>query len=331
MKCTNQCIKTVKQYFFKNLFLLCLMVFSTGFVRASETPVWSSQTNEVITFDDPVLENYIRGLLKQNSGDINSDLAKLSKRIDFNNLTGVKENITDIGALKYFTEILSLNLTNNTISDLAPIAGLKKLTELELGGNPIRNLSPLSALTNLKKITLFHTHINDLSPLANLSLQEINIGDCPILDITPLNGKQSLTLLWLNFNQYADTAVIKSLVNLKTLAVMSCKLNSLDCTKGLMQLEHLLADRNDISDLSPLKSMYHLTTLSLNKTSVKDLSMLETLYNQGCFRNFAKFSNHISVENCDLDLRPGTNNRRIIDLLVANQVKVAWQKGNRIN
>jgi internalin A len=312
--------------FLQKVFVLCLFVLTTAAIR-SATP---SSPVDTILFGDPVLEIRVREAMGKTTGELTSNHAKVPQKLILDNLTRKRDNITNIGALKYFTGLKSLDLTNNKIEDITPLSGLKGLTELELGGNLMSSLDALKDLSQLKILRLFYSPISDLSALSNLPIEELNVGRCPVTDLTPLRGKQCLTLLWLNLNKYADTVVIKSLTNLKTLAVSYCALNNLEFVKGLTHLEHLLAEGNTISDLSPLASMTHLTTLYLDNTHIQDLSVLEKLYRNGCFGGYKKFKYHISVQDCNLDLMPGSNNRRIVDYLIKNGVVVAWQKGNKI-
>jgi Leucine-rich repeat (LRR) protein len=58
--------------------------------------------------------------------------------------------ITNLDGLEAFTNLESLDLSQNAVSDISPLAGLTKLTVLSLAGNPVTDVAPLAKLTNLK-------------------------------------------------------------------------------------------------------------------------------------------------------------------------------------
>jgi len=93
----------------------------------------------------------------------------------------------DIVALRYMTNLSSLDLHLNEISDLSPLSTLTNLTELVLWGNQISDISPLRNLKNLRDLDICLNPIDDLSPLSNLAnLTSLCLFDIPINDWSPV-------------------------------------------------------------------------------------------------------------------------------------------------
>ena len=111
----------------------------------------------------------------------------------------------DITALRYMTNLTTLNLLGNQISDLTPLSGLTNLTTLNLAGNQINDLTPLSGLTNLTGLYLERNQISDLTPLSGLTnLTTLNLLGNQISDLTPLSDFTNSTSLDLSGNPISD-------------------------------------------------------------------------------------------------------------------------------
>jgi len=96
-------------------------------------------------------------------------------------LNGV--NIQDFSPLKYFTNLVSLDLQHSGISDLSTLylCYLINLTELFVWGNYISDVAPLRYLTNLERLALGGNRIVDISPLWELkNLQQLDLHDNPV-------------------------------------------------------------------------------------------------------------------------------------------------------
>ena len=57
--------------------------------------------------------------------------------------------ITDIGPIRYLTNLTNLNLHTNWISGIEPLSGLVNLEQLLLSENPISDLSPTGSPPSL--------------------------------------------------------------------------------------------------------------------------------------------------------------------------------------
>jgi hypothetical protein len=156
----------------------------------------------VVTFADPELEAMLRGAMGKPVGDITPAEAQAVTTMNLNNklqryMTAAAV-INDVSGLEGFTNLESLDLSDQAITDISPLEGLTKLTSLSLAGNPVTDLSPLASLTNLKLLILSGSQAQDYSALANLvNLQVLLLDNSTITDLSPLTALTNLRALYL--------------------------------------------------------------------------------------------------------------------------------------
>jgi len=286
--------------------------------------------NPIIEFNDNVLEQRIRLAVNKPTGPITKLVAASVTKLDLSRESSDTSYIKNVDALQYFTSLKELSLFGNKVFDLTPLSELSKLEILNLYNNEVVSLLPLEKLVELRELNLWSNNVEDIQPLSKLTkMQVLNIGANKIKDISPIKGITSINDLWLNMNAYTvDTTTIMSLKNLQTLGVTDCKLYSINFAKDLTKLVDLLFENNYITDISALKNYSNLRTFLCGGNAIKDFRVLEDLYNNGCFKLAVRFTYHVSIINNKADLNSNTENRRIIDLLRNNAVKINWQTGN---
>lgn len=98
-------------------------------------------------------------------------------------------NITSIKGIEFFTNLTSINLSNNKIIDISYLSTLYNVKNLYLNNNEIIYINALESLNNLEYVNLSY---ND------------------IFNIDPLKGKEYLSELYLQYNPYLSdfTAVL---------------------------------------------------------------------------------------------------------------------------
>jgi hypothetical protein len=167
------------------------------------------QCVRIVTFPDPVLEACVRALIGKPTGDIlSTDVASqpnLECPCEGNwiaSLAGVEyftsvsvlgfpncQGIEDLQPIAGLGATLSyLNLRNNYLSDLGPLASLQGLIWLTLANNHIRNVGPLGALPSITQLSLSANPISDISPLAGHGYEELDIENCCIADLSPIQS-----------------------------------------------------------------------------------------------------------------------------------------------
>ena len=196
---------------------------------ATDAPQSTSNPDEVIVFNDSVLEGWVREAMNKPTGDITAADALNVTELDMQQ-QGVDPSqpyIHNLDALKYFTNLTYLGLgfamqneqDPTAPIDISPLAGMTKLTSLQLGGLVIDDISIVANMPDLESLTLFEGYkLADISPLAGLSkLRALTLRGNRISDITPLKGLTNLAYLDLQDNQVTDVAVLAGLTNLNRL------------------------------------------------------------------------------------------------------------------
>jgi biotin carboxyl carrier protein len=106
----------------------------------------------------------------------------------------------DIEPLRYMTNLLSLDLHNNSITDISILRELPGLDVLYIGSNPITDYSVIRELSSLTLLDITHGGLTDISFLRGLhNLSNLSLTYNNITDISPLRGME-FWLLSLRFN-----------------------------------------------------------------------------------------------------------------------------------
>jgi hypothetical protein len=203
-----------------SILLTALLV--NGLVACStpaETPTPSFVATEVpivVKFVDPVLEEMVRGAMGKTESDITQAEAQAVTRMNLSNelQSYISEEIpiNDLSGLENFTNLETLDLSQNSVSDISPLAGLTKLTALSLAGNPVADVSPLAGLTNLKLLILSGSQAQDYSALANLvTLEVLMLDNSAITDLSPLVALTNLRQLYLAKTSVEDLSPLETI------------------------------------------------------------------------------------------------------------------------
>ena len=169
--------------------------------------------------------------------------------------------------------------------DYITIAGVQlctSLTELNLAEKGLTDVDivQLRYMRNLNELNLTDNFISDLSPLAGLTnLEKLYLGANQVSDLSPLAGLTNLELLWLWNNQISDLSPLAGLTNLEWLGLAGNQISDLSPLAGLTNLKWLFLLDNQISDLSPLAGLMDLFGLYLSENQISDLSPLAGLTN----------------------------------------------------
>lgn len=116
-------------------------------------------------------------------------------------------------------------------------ANLHALRQLNCSATDITqvdSLDPLSALKHLKAINISNSGITDLSPLRDLPIIQLYAGKSDVVDLSPLAGHPTLSLVELNETHVTDIRPLMSIPNL-------CRVELWDTAVPMHQLEELNA------------------------------------------------------------------------------------------
>ena len=217
-----------------------------------------------------------------------SNIDKLYKLPNLEDLNLSKTNVTDITALRQLRGLQVVNLSYNAITDVSPLAVLANLQVLDLSESSVANVSALKSLGNLRQLYLNNTGVTSISSPFNLTnletlhlnntgivdiaglkdltnLKKLYLHESPIKDISPLQDLTNLEVLRLNNTAVTDTEVIalSGLTNLHTL-YLSAHINNISTLTGLTNLKELHLSNSKINDITAISNFNKLDILYLN-------------------------------------------------------------------
>lgn len=207
---------------------------------------------EVVTFHDPTIEDFIRGVIQRPVGKITSSELDRIHRLQLT----VKLHVSG-GTGQYYYSVMGYDaaIANPDMSytkgqiDLSDINLFRNLSELDLGlpatgdfqfdesilsnlgpnlsklvvtGVKLNSLSFLEKYPKLTDLTLDNVGLSDISELSSLiGLTNLSLPRNNISDVAPLSSLTNLVSLNLSYNSIADFSPLDSLVGLKQLQKIS--------------------------------------------------------------------------------------------------------------
>lgn len=177
-----------------------------------------------INFRDAVLEQKIRAQLNIPTGEITINdtegVTELYLGNPWQEVIPEETKISDISALKYFTNLFKLDIYGNNIEWIHSVRSLTGLKILNLSGNKISDIVPLSKCTDLIILNLNGCRVNTegLAPLSSLTkLESLDLSYSDTIgSVEAIAGLTSLKALYLR-NVRVDIAPLAGLSNLTTL------------------------------------------------------------------------------------------------------------------
>ena len=169
------------------------------------------------------------------------------------------DNLENIEGVSHLTEVVCIELESNWFGkvDVSPLGACKELEELTLNvihveGESNGEIVGLESLRDLQKMKhlLFHNiklgEISFVEKMKELALVELE--NCLVDDLTPIQGKS----------------------NLETLTLRNCGINDISPLGTLENLKILDVAKNQIRDYSPLGKLENLETIVVDRTFSKE-------------------------------------------------------------
>ncbi len=179
--------------------------------------------------------------------------------------------IEDLAGLEHATDLQYLDLGGSAVADLAPLEGLSALRLLYLDGNEVSDIAALAELP-LVALSLSDTKVDDFNALSNMdSLYWLALDGNAIRDLPPLPA--SIQYLYLTNNAISDIGVLANLRLLREVRLSGNSIRSLAPLAGLLWLEHVFLNDNQVGDLAPL-NLESLVELHLRNNAVRDIEPL---------------------------------------------------------
>lgn len=252
---------------------------------------------------------------------------------------------------------------SDDLTDITALGGLKKLKVLEMVScDEVSNFGVLHLLTGLEKLSIDSEMLKEISFVEKMdNLSSLTIEDSIILDVSPLEGKNSLVELALIDNyEITDYSALSSLTELEKLELELCdasympdvsrwkKLRELKVDgaqdirflEKLPQLECLYIKSCDCSAYKVLGSLQNVRELKMSNAygNILDLDVLHemTALNSLDISGMDLYGNvqsifgipsleSLNISDCsfglDFDVMPGNENLKILNM---NRLKV-WE------
>lgn len=199
--------------------------------------------------------------------------------------------ITTIDQLKYCTNMLSLNVSNNNLgNNNTAIVQMTKLTDLYLSNTKMTNIESIEALidywTSKKKFTLTTLDISgneftneDIRKIAEISsLIQLNLSNNKLDNIDTFeNLKGKISVLDVSQNSIQDISVLSKFTNLTTLNLSNNKITDISPIAGIGTITNLRFTGNNVKDISSLSSLVgSLTILNMDGNKIEDVSSVDS-------------------------------------------------------
>ena len=198
----------------------------------------------------------------------------------------LEEEDGELSPIEAFTNLTSLDLSENHLISLEPLEQLIGLRSLKLVDDLVPfSIEPLTRLTQLVSLRLALPGLIDIDGLDELkNLEELDLSSN--YELTNIDSLAALNqLIWLSLEdcpELTNLTPLSTLSELKTIDLSSCKsLTDVSPLAGLHKLQYLnLKGCDALTDISPLANLNELRELDLTDCHrITDLSSLAALTN----------------------------------------------------
>ena len=180
-----------------------------------------------------------------------------------------------------FTSLVTLYVYNNQLTTLSGLAGLTSLQNLYAYNNQLTNIDVTgnSAMVHLRVQNNALTTVGSTANMPNLNTLLANDNQITTLDVT---GASSLVTLYAYNNQLTSLTGLAGLTSLQNLYAYNNQLTSIDVT-GNSAMVHLRVQNNALTSVGSTANMPNLNTLLANDNQITSLDVtgatsLVTLY-----------------------------------------------------
>jgi Leucine-rich repeat (LRR) protein len=152
---------------------------------------------------------------------------------------------------------------------LHAVAGL---TALDLSGKrEVINLDPIRTFTRLEDLNLANCALQDITPLSDLiRLKKLNLSGNPLMDLEPLGDLPGLKILDISNTPVEKLDDLKSISTLEQLNCSGTQIKKLDPVYYLSALKKLECQNTNINNLKPLSGLVELKSLVCYNTKLND-------------------------------------------------------------
>lgn len=111
-------------------------------------------------------------------------------------LTLKRLTLEDVGPLRGFTQLRTLDLSHNKLTDITALRSLPQLQRLLLRNNDLTQIDALASLKNLTTLDLAYNHVTALNPLYQVPLRSLAAYGNPLFNVDPKRFTQLQIAQW---------------------------------------------------------------------------------------------------------------------------------------
>src|SRR5699024_3716303 len=150
--------------------------------------------------------------------------------------------------LEHFTNLHTLDLSDNMLTDSSFLKNMKYLETVDLSYNQFENVE--FSGTEIQHLNLRSNHLSTIDNVQPLKkLLTLNLRSNNIEDLTPLENLTQLTYLNIRGNDIKEVTPLASLKNLTDLNARNNRIHSIEPLLNLPLHDRLLVTGNDVSDI----------------------------------------------------------------------------------
>ena len=121
----------------------------------------------------------------------------------YNGTKGIRLYDKDCTEMKYLVDMVCMDFGHMGIQDVSFLAYMPNLEYLIIADAPVTDISAMANLKKLKYLEAFLCNIYDISPLLGCTaLEDINLSNNPIQDITVLGEIETLNNIWISGREW---------------------------------------------------------------------------------------------------------------------------------
>lgn len=122
-----------------------------------------------------------------------------------------------------------------------------ELRYMDIKRSDIVDLEKIKSLKQLEYLNLSDCGIYDITPLEQMDLKALQISDCMVEDISPIKGNKNLEYLVLDTNPVTDISCIEELQKLQVLHIHDTWVEDVSAVEKLQNLKELAIDKRLIT------------------------------------------------------------------------------------
>lgn len=242
----------------------------------------SAAPDQVIMIKDENLEQMIREQIEKPEGDLTVADMEMVYSISIN---FEETPISEIDGLEYAVNLNDFSFSNGTLKSLNPVSKLKNMGYMNISYASIEEPITTFETPLLDRIGFIETNISAYDFLKGVTAaRDVSFVRSEIASIEFMRDWDALEELNLSDNLVSDVSPLEGKTNLRYLSLHQNKVESIDVFSSLTALETLNISYNNVSNIEPIMQLQNLTEFTayeeLDKRII-DRGLLETLEGKG--------------------------------------------------